>query len=730
MKRVLISMLMLAGGLQAADYTFNWDKAFPDNGEKMMFKDGNGKTRVEVSLFLTNITTSLSSPKAYCIEKMWVYPDEGGTITFTGEPMTFIMPKNMSRIYFYTNDCRLVFQNVVTNRITEVYYMGQGTSKTRKWSGGVEFVGSEWKKILDDARLDDWRPADSCKQVSPGENSLTKGWENRDNTFYAQNFVRHGGVATLQYQSALTVYNGERYYKVVKMELKQGEDGIYVRALSPTFKIVVPEGVSGDFDVDTIEAGEKRIEKHLFVNTDGVMSGYGVNTMEFIREKPLATVRYENKVHYSTTVRPHGNIRVEFAGEVATAERVRSGESAFMMTEEQAEIAFVDTSVDNWEVVARTSGGGRLVFERTTAGGSKVVLSGDKQNVMQSTGEYIVRGTSDGLGKMILKIDSKEQLPQSNNVIRVENGGEFVLNVSGECANQCRILVSKGGLFRQKGTRPFKSGVQQIVADGGVLQFNHENTEDVYLYDTVTLKNGAIMIGSDKRSFVQLNGKPGNRILVCGDTPSTNNAGVSLMSQRDMVCTNVFHVLKTGGGAYVADLVQNGDILEYQGSSPYAKGHFFKSGDGTMLLNGAFTSTNEAIIAGGKIVFGESASWTNTNTKGSMAAAPIALEGTELEVHPGKKMRLGRLSRVEGESKLVVGANASLEFQNSSACASGWTEGSRLDITVGDGAYVRFGDGATGLTEGQRSSLRLNGKAATLNSDGVVCGIGFFVIIR
>ena len=725
--KIALWMFMLAGCLQAADFTFNWDKAFPENGEEILFKDAEDRTRVKISLFYTNITSSTSSPKKWCVEHMRVYPDEGGTITFTGEPMTFIMPKNQSRIYFYTNDCRLVFQNVVTNRITEVYHMEPSAGKSCEWYGGTDFVTQDWKKIMDGANLDDWRPAAECKQTNPGDDSLTKGWENRGNTLDAFHFVRHGETATFQYHSDLVIYNEERYYKVVKMELKNGVDGIYARALNPTYKIIVPEGFESGFDVDTIEAGANKKEKHLFVNTDGVMSGYGINRIAFVRETPVATVRYENGVHFYTTVRPHGNVRVEFAGET----RVRDGAAAFQVTESLAEVAFSDTSSE-WSVATGTSGSGRLVFERTVAGDSMVVLTNNKQNVMTSAGEYIIRGTPDGSGKMTLDIASAEQLPRSSNTIRVEHGGILTLSYSGASDNACRVVVSKGGIFRQKGKLPFKLGMQKIVADGGTLRFRHESSEDVYIYDNVILKNGAVMetASDNKNKYVQLHGTPGNKITVCGNSPSTNNAAISLMSPKDTVCTNVFHVLKTGDGTFAADLVQNGEIREYQGSSPFGMGHFYKSGNGAMLINAGFAPTNEAIVAGGKLVFGAEASWTNRTDKGANVAAPIALEGTELEVVSGKIMKMGLLSRVEGNAKLTVGAGGAFEFQDSSGCASGWETACKIDLAVSDGGYVKFGDGPTALTDAQCKALRLNGKAATLNSQGIVCGIGFSVIVR
>ena len=724
MNKLSFLVLMFAGCLQAADYCFTWDKAFPDSGDEMLFKDENGRTRVRLSLFYTNITSSLSSPKKWCVENVRVYADKGGTVTFTGEPMTFIMPKNQSRIYFYTNECRLVFKNVVTNRITEVYYMEPDDVYTKKWNGGTEFVTGDWKKVLDGADLDDWQPSASTKQTNPGANELTSGWENRGNTFHAKNFVRHGTEASFQYRSELTTNNGEWYYKVVKMQLKQGADGIYARALSPTYKVVVPDGKAVDFDVDAVGAGPEKIEKRLFVN-DGVnKSGYGINTVEFRRERPLATVRYENKAYFSSTVRPHGNIRIEFAGDAVS----KSGQSTFMLTESFADVAFVDTSLD-WTVNGGTTGSGRIFFERTKPGESKVVLSGTVQNKMTSDGEYVVRGTPDGSGKMVLEVASDEQLPQSNNVIRVEHGGEFVLNLpSAECDNPFTVVVGKGGVFRQKSTRPFKLGVPKVVVDGGTAQFNYGNKNDLYLYDNLVLKNGALMTGSAERAFVQLHGKAGSRLVVCGDSPSTNNAGVSLMSASGVVCSNIFHVLKTGNGAFAYDFVQNGDILEYQGSAPYAMGRFCKTGDGTMFLGGKFTSTNEAIVADGKVVFGENVSWGNT--KNGFTAAPIAIENAAVETVPGKILQLGRLSRVEGEARLVLGAGSAFEFEDSSGCAAGWAEDATLDIAAPEGAYVKFGSGTAALALEQRKKIRFNGKAATLNSEGVVCGIGFSVIIR
>ena len=57
------------------------------------------------------------------------------------------------------------------------------------------------------------------------------------------------------------------------------------------------------------------------------------------------------------------------------------------------------------------------------------------------------------------------------------------------------------------------------------------------------------------------------------------------------------------------------------------------------------------------------------------------------------------------------------------------TKGATLEIEVADGC-VKFGSNSSALTDAQCAVLRLNGKAATLNNRGEVCGIGFFIIVR
>ena len=53
--KIALWMFMLAGCLQAADFTFNWDKAFPESGEKILFKDGENRKRVNKDLHIERI---------------------------------------------------------------------------------------------------------------------------------------------------------------------------------------------------------------------------------------------------------------------------------------------------------------------------------------------------------------------------------------------------------------------------------------------------------------------------------------------------------------------------------------------------------------------------------------------------------------------------------------------------------------------------------------------------
>ena len=93
-------------------------------------------------------------------------------------------------------------------------------------------------------------------------------------------------------------------------------------------------------------------------------------------------------------------------------------------------------------------------------------------------------------------------------------------------------------------------------------------------------------------------------------------------------------------------------------------------------------------------------------------------------------MVVGRLSRLTADAQIVLGSNATLAFQDSSADATGWKPGARLSIVAPEGSYVQFGSGKGGLAQSQITAIRLNGKPVTIGSTGRIVPRGTVFVLR
>ena len=727
---LMLAIFGLAGMAFAEDFTFNWPQAFPDTGDPITYRDGNGRVRLEITLFYTNKTVSTSSEKKWCVDDIHAYPDEGGKITITGEPMTFVMPKAQSDIYLHTNNCTLEFRNVVSNRTIYVRYSGPvSTTSAINWYGGTSFLTTSWKRIAENANLADYEPITEATQTTPDGSAIESAqWNNRGNTMTPENFVRGPGWAKFQYAN-----HGANVSKTVCVELKQEKDGIYARVPKCWAVWKMSENFRQGTDVDALDifdngcGGYKQSWGH-FTNV-GTGKGYGINRV-VLNARPPATVRYGNKTCFTANATAMSGARIEFAGNDTDGRFENQNGFGMIPYELDSQISFVDAT-------AEVSPGnafnrrGKYVFERTKPGESTVTLSAQTQNAMMSGGRFVVRGTDDGLGRMILKVTNSKTMPVSNNMVRVEKGGELFLdyNTSGVADWAYRIIVCGGGTLRQSGgIQTFIKGCDgnRIVADSGKLYFGCDGTAP-YIYH-VMLKNGAEMNAGSPNIPVILKGGNGYMIRTCGGSPSTNNVSVEIMSDGNYtITTNVFSVLKTEDGTFAADFVQKADILDYHGSAGYKCARFMKTGDGVMLLEGSFSSKNEAIIEKGTLKFAGNCVWTNIAAN---VAAPLVLAGGDLAVAEGKAMVVGRLSRLTADAQIVLGSNATLAFQDSSADATGWKPGARLSIVAPEGSYVQFGSGKGGLAQSQITAIRLNGKPVTIGSTGRIVPRGTVFVLR
>lgn len=927
----------------AKDYEFVWRNSYA-SANNYVFSDENGKKRVELSfLYTNNVMTATGGEKGWWVKHMYVYPDVGGKITFTSasDPLTTILPSPTSTIYLYTNDCKLVFKNVVSNRCIYAQYKGPSASTFRAtWNEG-KFITADWQLVAPGKLLKDYKPVDVRQEG-------VKAMLNDSFTMFVEQVVRHGpDRMTFQYQSTTFVddYNPpledvDRSFKVVKMELKQGVDGIYARAQPTTYRVWSTTGESIDHgpDIDTLDIGLRKDPCGLYVGPDSPR-GCGITKMDFVRDGVMATVRYEGPTYFGTSLCPLDNTRIEIAsfaqatgniqlspvsvgsevafvdaeGRVATKSAMSyKGDRVFESATPGSATPYLEcyeafapsepvvvarghtlaelvvatnmpisssypndsrpsyvaagtgapanTNDFSWAYIAGSVEGGenfpggttegspdhvrncylhpanlfnlkwdsdgksrtnavvqfqcqdgtaiRSVHIRLTQIGNDIYastvtrnpfryayitdtrntagqivlpclgvdfdnlppgvyynsvnghpmaateaginvwrlhlvfskprvreleLAGSPQNIMEQAAKIIVRGTGEPDGKMALRITDSNQLPASDNVIRVENGGELRLDCTAAADRACTFYVCKGGALRETGA--FSSS-EKIVLDGGRMWLGYGTPSDVvatYLYD-VTLKNGGqidVWPNDYATRVVPFSCGGGlAKVTVGGDSPSTNNVNVAFYSDKTSASTAEFFVAKTGGGSHGADFVQNGSLAFSYGSVQGGNVDILKTGDGTMLLNGDCLTTNAIVLANGTLKLAKSVRWLSDSSNLSIQlASPLAFEGGCFATADGSTNAVGSINRLTEDSSIEVGENATLSFADSSGAAACWAGGKKLCITAGEGARVRFGTSAKGLASAQVAQLRLNGKRVALDGEGYVCASGLLLIV-
>ena len=138
-----------------------------------------------------------------------------------------------------------------------------------------------------------------------------------------------------------------------------------------------------------------------------------------------------------------------------------------------------------------------------------------------------------------------------------------------------------------------------------------------------------------------------------------------------------------------------------------------------MLVNGVTDFTEEPLeIMGGTWMVG--ANYTMSSEQN------VKLKGGAFATADGVTATVGRLMVDSEGGGIVVGANSAVQFLDSSA--ETWS--GLVEVTCGAGSSVRFGTSSGALTSEQKARLRLNGKRATLSSDGFVTIGGFCLIYR
>ena len=338
---------------------------------------------------------------------------------------------------------------------------------------------------------------------------------------------------------------------------------------------------------------------------------------------------------------------------------------------------------------------------------------------------YEVKGLDES--RMTVNMQDFRAVP-TNGVMKVKKGGTVLLGGSytaagagtagGYVAGTCDWLVEKGGVLRQQSSYVFGSK-QKLTVDGGRIIgdyiYWHKDASDLvcFLY-FATLMNGA-QIDTHYPGYGFRVGSVASpnysTWTVCGSSPSTNNTDVTLVSGSGNAKREfVLDVARTGD--YEADFAFNGDIKRYSTAS-YTNCFVRKTGDGTMLLNGAYSASGSLWLDGGAIILGQKGKWDTT--------ADLILNGGGIGLAAGVTNSLPALKVTKGGS-IVMRKGSRLDIAECKDIP--WEGSDPIDIIVEDGILernsLRFGTYKGALTPEQRRRLRLNGKPVEIMWDGYV----------
>ena len=340
-------------------------------------------------------------------------------------------------------------------------------------------------------------------------------------------------------------------------------------------------------------------------------------------------------------------------------------------------------------------------FASAGYGASQTVLTFFRHATLTLSGvNSYSSGTAVNAGRLAV-VGNVNALPSGGGVT-VNAGGELYLCVTGlidtagAVGGVNPVTVNPGGLltlasrFNAGHTRP-------ITINGGVLNsLYYENFDNGNYINKLTLMNGARVTGSKVRvGYVSA-----PTITVSGSSPSSLEAGLNLV--RSGATPLTFSVADVTGSD-AADLVVSGVIRDYVNFEGMP---IVKAGAGTLSLAAANTHTGLVTVAAGTLALDANGALNTGIT--------LALNGGTLAMGAATNT-LGALA-VLTNSAIALGAGR-LSFADSSAAA--WTN--RLSLTGELGAQtLRFGTSRAALTAAQVSSIKLNGRAVRLKSDGYV----------
>ena len=281
---------------------------------------------------------------------------------------------------------------------------------------------------------------------------------------------------------------------------------------------------------------------------------------------------------------------------------------------------------------------------------------------------------------------------------------------SGISNGKSDIVMHPGSRLYQSGTQSFLHSHQVISLDAATLYGQYLASNQCYA-NFLTLANGAYVCGS---GHLQLGYDTTTKWTIAGEGAVTNEMDIMLYSYNNGVSARYpgIDVADTVPGD-AADFIQNGDIYN---SPTYFNAAITKTGPGTMLMNGTFSTTNAVTrVNEGTLLLNKSGA--------TIEGVDFDLQGGTLALAAGTANTMGVVN-VTTNSTLAVGAGASVTMEN---------------LTVGDATLaIRYGGDIdikgvkvnTALDDATLAKIRLNGRRAKQGSDGYLRTNGFVLIFR
>lgn len=290
-------MLMLAGGLQAADVVCEWTGVNPGtlaNGAVTFAYDDSGAIR---SLIAT--------------------PVDGGTIAVTGDSMNFAANAKIT----VAAEGRLIISNAM-DCVGDLCVTGHAGLLTRSWNDGIASTlgdpsqallpTNSFKLMFADMNLDEWEPVEFRGDIPE---NIGKGWY-FPNHFKAQYFKRR--VIDGKKQMLVDMMaRGSDWTKAVRMLLQQNGNDVYGMVLDAWYGGDTFEGL----DVEsarglTVGLDEKHMRSWEIAVPGDAAGGYGISQLTMKRVYGSAvcvlagtlTVPSENKVSVAADIHVEGMI--------------------------------------------------------------------------------------------------------------------------------------------------------------------------------------------------------------------------------------------------------------------------------------------------------------------------------------------------------------------------------------------------------------------------------------